>query len=407
MINKLSIRDVDVRGKKVLIRVDFNVPLNKGSITDDTRIKMSLPTIQYVLKQGGIPILMSHLGRPDGERRPEFSLAPCAQRLAELLQQPVQMAPDCYGVEVEKMANALKPGEILLLENLRFHKGEEHPSEEPNFASALARLGDLYVDDAFASAHREHASVETITQFFPGKAVAGLLMEKEIEYLGSILLSPKRPFYTILGGAKVSTKFKVIQALLDRADVLLIGGAMAYTFFQAEEISIGNSFYEEDFLTVARQILDVSSQSNCRLILPIDVVVADRIDPQASTHIVNMKEGIPPGFEGVDIGPATIALYKQELQQAATVFWNGPLGVFECPPFDRGTAEVAQALTHLSATTIIGGGDTIAAITAAGVVDQISHLSTGGGATLEYIEFGQLPGIEALSDKENSNNRVK
>ncbi len=400
MNQKLSIQNLDLKGKKVLIRVDFNVPLEKGKITNDTRIRASLPTIQYVLEHEGSPILMSHLGRPKGKPTPEFSLAPCAQRLAALLHQPVKMAPDCVGLDVKHMAQNLQPGEILLLENLRFHEGEEHPEKDPDFAKSLAHLGDVYVNDAFGTAHRAHASTATITQFFPGKAAAGFLIEKEIQYLGTALQNPQRPFYAILGGAKISTKFKVIEALMRQADALFIGGAMAYTFFKAQGIPIGNSLYEDDFLQEARQLLETSSQSQYPLLLPIDIVVARKIEPHAETRLVYVKEGIPDGFEGVDIGSLTIQMYTKELQKAATVFWNGPLGVFECPPFAKGTNEIAKVLAHLkNATTIIGGGDSVAAIEETGLADQISHISTGGGASLEYIEFGQLPGIDALSDK--------
>lgn len=400
MGKKLSIQDLGLKNKKVLIRVDFNVPIENGQITDDTRIRASLPTIQYALDKGGAVILMSHLGRPKGGKpTSEYSLAPCAKRLGELLGKPVKMAPDCVGAEVEKMAKDLKPGDILLLENLRFHKGEEHPEEEPNFTESLARLGDVYINDAFGTAHRAHASTALITQFFPGKTAAGFLMEKEMQYLGTALLNPTRPFYAILGGAKISTKFKVIEALMRKADALLIGGAMAYTFFKAEKIPIGNSLHEDEFLSVARQLLDVGSQGRCRLMLPVDLVVARKIDENAEKRVINVKEGIPDGFEGVDIGPDTVELYANELKKAATVFWNGPLGVFECPPFAKGTDAIAHVLAQLDATTIIGGGDSVAAIEKTGLTDKISHISTGGGASLEYIEFGQLPGIEALSDK--------
>lgn len=399
MTDKLSVRDLPLAGKKALIRVDFNVPLEKGRITDDTRIRASLPTIQYVLDKGGSVILMSHLGRPKGKPDPQFSLSPCAKHLSELLQRPVKMAPNCCGIEVEEMARALQPGEVLLLENLRFHPGEEKPDEEPEFVSSLADLGDVYINDAFGTAHRAHASTTKLAEFFPGKAAAGFLMEKEIAYLGSTLLNPQRPFCAILGGAKISTKFKVIEALMKQADVLLIGGAMAYTFLKSEEIEIGNSLYEPDFLNVAREILDVRSQSRCQVLLPVDFIVARDISPQAEARVVSAEEGIPTGFQGVDIGPETIRQYKEKLSKAQTIFWNGPLGVFECPPFAKGTQEIAQAISQTSATTIIGGGDSIAAIEQAGLADRMSHLSTGGGASLEYIEFGTLPGIEALSNK--------
>lgn len=396
---KLSIQDLDLKGKKALIRVDFNVPFEQGEITDDTKIRASLPTIRYALDHGAAVILLSHLGRPKVPFEPQFSLAPCAKRLSELLKKPVKMAPNCRGIEVEKMAHDLKPGEILLLENLRFHEGEEHPEKEPTFVSSLAHLGDVYINDAFGSAHRAHASTSTIAKFFPNQAASGFLMQKEIEYLGSALLHPKRPFMALLGGAKISTKFKVIEALMKKADALLIGGAMAYTFFKADHIPIGNSLFEPDFLSVARQILDFTTQNKCKVILPIDIVVARHIDPAAESMIVNVKEGIPDGFEGVDIGPKTVQLYEHELKKANTIFWNGPLGVFECPPFAKGTYAIAKILAQLPATTIVGGGDSVAAIEKTGLADQFNHLSTGGGASLEYIEFGTLPGIEALSDK--------
>lgn len=400
MAKKLSISNLSLKGKKALIRVDFNVPLENGSISDDTRIRASLPTIQTVLAQGGAAILMSHLGRPQGKPDPQFSLRVCAEHLSKLLNLPVQFAPDCCGPQAEKLAKALKPGEVLLLENLRFHPGEEKPESEPGFAGSLARLGDVYINDAFGTAHRAHASTAEIAQFFPGKAAMGLLMEKEISYLSSIFVNPKRPFYAILGGAKISTKFKVIEALMQQADLLLIGGAMAYTFFKAEGISIGDSPYEKDFVGLAGQLIQKSKKpSGCRLLLPVDLTVADRISEEAKIKIINVKEGIPQGFQGVDIGPQTIQLYQEELKKAATIFWNGPVGIFECPPFAKGTYALAKALSQVSAITIVGGGDSASAIERAGVAGSVSHLSTGGGATLEYIEAGQLPGIEALSDR--------
>jgi phosphoglycerate kinase len=400
MSEKLSIRDLDLKNQKALIRVDFNVPIENGQITDDSRIRASLPTIQFVLDHGGSVILMSHLGRPKSKPDSKFSLAPCAKRLAELLKRPVQMAPDCLGPEVKKMVLKLKPGEILLLENLRFHPGEEKPEEHPAFVSGLAELGDVYINDAFGTAHRAHASTTMIAKFFPRKAAAGFLIEKEIAYLGSTLLNPKHPFYAILGGAKISTKFKVIEALMQKADELLIGGAMAYTFFKAQNIPVGDSLVENDFLDIAKKLMNVSTESRCRLLLPIDLVVARQINPQAERKVIQVKAGIPEGFQGVDIGPATIKLYSQELKNAHTIFWNGPVGVFECPPFDQGTNAIAKTLANLPlATTIVGGGDSVAAIEKVGVAGHINHISTGGGATLEYIELGQLPGIEALSTK--------
>jgi 3-phosphoglycerate kinase len=400
MTSKLSIEDLDLKGKKALIRVDFNVPIEKGVITDDTRIKAVLPTLQYVLDHGGAAILMSHLGRPKGAPDPQYSLAPCAKRLAQLLAIPVQLAPDCHGPEVAKMAKELRPGEVLLLENLRFHPGEEKPEKEPAFVSGLAELGDLYINDAFGTAHRAHASTTTIAQFFPHKAAAGFLMQKELDYLSSVLSSPKRPFCSILGGAKISTKFKVIESLLQKADILLVGGAMAFTFFKAENIPVGDSIYENDFIPVARQLMDLDVQSRCRILLPSDIVIARSRSPNAERRIVNIRDGIPDGFQGLDIGPQTIQTYSREIRQAETVFWNGPLGVFECPPFDQGTNAIAQILSDLKgATTIVGGGETVAAVEKGGYKEKITHLSTGGGAALEYIESGRLPGIDALSDR--------
>jgi 3-phosphoglycerate kinase len=396
---KLSIRELDLKDKKALTRVDFNVPLENGKITDDTRIRAALPTIQYILDQQGAVILMSHLGRPDAKYDARYSLTPCAHRLAELLNCPVQMAPDCRGPAVKKMAHHLKSGEILLLENLRFHKGEEKPEEETTFVSSLAELGDVYIDDAFGCAHRAHASTTALAYCFPGKAATGFLMEEEINYLGEHLMHPARPFCVILGGAKISTKFQVIQAFKQRADQILIGGAMAYTFFKSQNISTGHSLVENNFLNVALELLEVDTQSRSRLLLPVDLVVAQEINPKAETRIIKVKDGIPDGFEGVDIGPETIQLYKREIEKAATIFWNGPMGVFECPPFDHGTNMIAMILAGLpSAITIAGGGDSIAAIHHAGVGDYFSHLSTGGGAALEFVEFGHLPGIDALSD---------
>jgi len=401
MLAKLFLQDLDLNNKKVLIRVDFNVPIENGYITDDKRIVESLPTISYVLEHGGIPILMSHLGRPQKKEK-QFSLAPCAARLSELLNKPVKMASDCCGAEVEKTVRKLQQGDILMLENLRFHAGEKNPTQEPVFVSSLARLGDIYINDAFGSAHRTHASVVAITQFFPERAAAGLLLQKEIKYLGSTILEPQRPFYAILGGAKISTKFRVLESLTKKADVLLIGGAMANTFLKSEERKIGDSFYEKEFLNVARELLDISSNPYCRIMLPVDLVVADRINAKATVKIVSVKEGVPKGFQALDIGPRTIDLYAKELKKASTVFWNGPLGVFECSPFANGTHAIAQVIAQLKATTIVGGGDSLAAIEQTGLGQKVSHLSTGGGATLEFIEKrGDLPGIEALSNKES------
>ncbi|MDP1879826.1 MAG: phosphoglycerate kinase [Parachlamydiaceae bacterium] len=400
MKEKLSIQDLDLKNKKALIRVDFNVPLENKTITDDSRIRASLPTIQYAIDHGAAVILMSHLGRPKGVRDQKYSLKPCAKRLSELLNHPVKMAKDCCGESVEKLVKDLHPGDILLLENLRFHLGEESPKKEPTFAVSLSSLGDVYINDAFGSAHRSHASITELPKFFPGKAVAGFLMKQELAYLGSTLMNPSRPFYAILGGSKISTKFKVIEMLMQRADVLMIGGAMAFNFFKAQEISIGDSLVENDFIPVARQLLDVSSQSRCKILLPLDIVAAKEISGESPRKVIKIKDGIPKGYKGLDIGPETIRFYQHELSKATTIFWNGPMGIFETPPFDQGTTAIAQIIANLPvATTIVGGGDTVAAVDQAGLSGKMSHLSTGGGAALEFIEFGTLPGIDALSDK--------
>lgn len=402
MKRKLSLKDLDVKGKKILMRVDFNVPLDKmGSIADDTRIRASLPSIEYVLDQGGSLILMSHLGRPKGKKAPEFSLAPCAKCLSELLNQPVEMASDCVGKDVKAQVQGLRPGQVLLLENLRFHKGEEHPDQEPEFAKQLAKLGDAYVDDAFATAHREHASTYTVPKLFPKHAAAGFLMEKEMEFLGQLVLHPQKPFCAIIGGAKISTKIGVLKALLKKVDIILIGGAMTYTFMKAQGYSIGDSLYEAEYLNEAKSILDASRSSGAKLLLPVDHVIAERLEEDSNTRIVDNKQGIPAGFIGVDIGPKTIEEFFTALNKASTIFWNGPMGVFEIAKFSTGTTAIAEMLANSPATTVVGGGDSIAALQNAGVMDQMTHISTGGGASLEFIEFGALPGIEALSDEDN------
>ena len=407
MVDKLSLRDLDLRGKKVLMRVDFNVPLDKnGNITDDTRIVSSIPSIKYVLDHGGSVILMSHLGRPKEKRSPEFSLAPCAKRLSKYLGIDVLMAKDCIGPEVKQQAQALQPGQVMLLENLRFHGAEEHPEEDPSFAKQLAELGDVYVNDAFGTAHRAHSSTATVAQYFPDEAAAGFLMEKEIKFLGSALLNPVRPFHAIIGGAKISSKIGVLQSLIKKVDALYIGGGMAYTFMKAQGIPIGNSIHEDEFLQAARDIVEACKKTNVKLLLPQDIVVADKIENDAKSQIVSEDKGIPNGFEGVDIGPKTIATFTAELAKAKTIFWNGPLGVFELTNFAKGTNAIAQVLATLSATTIIGGGDSIAAINKLGLADKMTHMSTGGGASLEYLEFGTLPGIEALTNK-NSIQKAK
>jgi phosphoglycerate kinase len=399
-LNKLSIKDLPVSGRRVLMRVDFNVPLDdKGQISDDTRIRASLPSIQYLLNHDAALVLMSHLGRPKDKKVPGLSLKPCAERLSELLKRPVTIAPDCIGPEVNALVSQLKPGELILLENLRFHRAEEHPEEDSSFAKELASLADCYVNDAFGTAHRAHSSTVKVPEYFPEQAAAGFLMEKEIQFLGQMLASPKKPFVAIIGGAKISSKLGVLKALLRKVDTLLIGGAMAYTFLKAQGISIGNSLHEEELLPQAKDILEESRRLNIKLVLPLDHVVATHLAENATTKVVNNSLGIPEGFQGVDIGPKTIQLYAEALKEAKTVFWNGPLGIFEIKKFAAGTNAIAKILSELSAVTVVGGGDSIAALEAAHLTDKISHISTGGGASLEFIEYNTLPGINVLSSK--------
>lgn len=398
---KLSLKDLDVENKKVLMRVDFNVPLNKdGTIADDTRIRESIPSIQYVLKEGGSVILMSHLGRPKGKKSPEFSLAPCAKRLSELLKMPVQFAPDCIGPEVEKMAAQLQPKQVLLLENLRFYAAEEEPESDPTFARKLAALGDVYVNDAFGTAHRAHSSTAIVAEYFPHRAATGFLMEKEIAFLGSAVSNPKHPFYAIIGGAKISTKMGVLESLLEKVDGLFIGGGMAYTFLKAQGLSIGDSIHEDGLIEEAQEFMEECKKQEVSLWLPEDIVIAKEFKNEAESKIAPVKQGISPGWQGMDIGPVTVKKWIQALQNGQTIFWNGPLGVFEFPNFAKGTQEIAKALAQLKATTIVGGGDSVAAINNLGIASKFSHVSTGGGASLEYIEFGHLPGIDALTDVE-------
>jgi phosphoglycerate kinase len=399
---KLRLQDLDLKGKKVLMRVDFNVPLNKdGTVADDTRIKESLPSIQHILKAGGSVILMSHLGRPKGAPDPKFSLAPCAKVLSTLLGQPVLMADDCIGKKTEDMARTLQPGQVLLLENLRFHAAEEKPSLDPSFAKKLASLGDLYINDAFGTAHRAHASTVAIAQYFPGKSAAGLLMQKEIAAL-STLLNPQRPFYAMIGGAKISSKMEVLKSLLTKADGILIGGGMAFTFFLAQGLKIGSSIHEDDQVPVAKDFLEECRKKNIPCWLPKDVVIADAFEDRAQSKIVAPQQGIPNGWQGMDIGPKTIEEWGQVLKKGKTIFWNGPLGVFEFPRFALGTEQIAKTLSTLKgATTIVGGGDSVAAVNRLGLAKAFTHVSTGGGASLEFIEFGHLPGIDALSEKNN------
>ncbi len=398
-MNKLTIDDLDLKGKRVLMRVDFNVPLTEdGQVADDMRIRAALPSIKKVLEEGGSLVLMSHLGRPKGKWNEKYSLKPVAKRLSELLGQEVKMAPDCVGPEVEKMASELKPGEVLLLENLRFHPGEE--ANDPEFAKQLAKLGDIYVNDAFGTAHRAHASTEGVTKYFD-LCAAGYLMQKELEYLGKAVHNPEHPYVAIMGGAKISGKIDVINNLLPKVDVLLIGGGMSYTFFKAKGVNIGNSLLEEDRIPVAKDVLEQAGKKGVELLLPVDNVVATAVDESAETKVTDGPD-VPDGWIGVDIGPKTVDLYREKILAAKTVVWNGPMGVFEKEPFAKGTFAVAQALadaTAKGAVTIVGGGDSAAAIRKAGLADKVSHVSTGGGASLEFLAGLTLPGVAALTDK--------
>lgn len=391
MFRKKSVRDVDVNNKKVLVRVDFNVPIKDGKVGDDTRIRAALPTIQYLLDHGAAVILCSHLGRPKGEVMPEYSLRPVSEYLAELMGRPVKFAESCVGPVAERAAAELKPGEVLLLENTRFLPGET--KNDPEMARQLASLADLYVNDAFGSAHRAHASTEGVAHYLP--AVAGFLMEKEIQYLGQAIENPARPFVAILGGAKISDKIGVIRNLLNKADQVLIGGGMANTFFKAQGYPVGDSLVEDDALDTARALL---AEGGSRLRLPVDVVIADRFEPDATSKIISMA-AIPEGWRIMDIGPATVQLFSKVIREAATIVWNGPMGVFEFPRFAEGTFNIARAIADSNATSIVGGGDSVAAVTQAGLADRITHLSTGGGASLEMLEGILLPGLAALQDK--------
>jgi phosphoglycerate kinase len=396
---KLSVRDLDdaaLRGRRLFLRVDFNVPLKDGVIGDDTRIRGSLPTITYALEHGATVILASHLGRPKGKPSPQFSLRPVAIRLSELLGKPVIFAEDCVGDAAKRAVDqAAVAGKIVLLENLRFHPEEE--KNDPQFAAALASLADLYVDDAFGASHRAHASVEAITKCLP-RAAAGLLMEQELRYLGHVLEAPERPFVTILGGAKVSDKIEVIQNLLGKVDRLLIGGAMAYTFFKSRGVPIGKSLVEEEKLGEARSIEADAARRAIRFALPVDHVVVDRLEAGAPADVLAVGDAAIGARLGVDIGPATIREYAALIADAKTVVWNGPMGVFEIDAFAAGTNAVAQAVASVNGTTIVGGGDSIAAVKKAGIADRITHISTGGGASLEFLGGRVLPGVAALSD---------
>jgi len=390
-MNKKTVKDIDLKGKRVLMRVDFNVPMENGQVTDDKRIRAALPTIQYVLDQGAAVMLMSHLGRPKGGPDPAFSLKPVAEVLAKLLGRPVKMAPDCVGPEVEKMAQALQPGEVLMLENTRFHEGEEKNDLE--LAKQMAALGEVYVNDAFGSAHRAHASTEGVARFLP--AVAGFLMEQELEYLGRATANPEHPYIAILGGAKISDKILVVENLLAKCDKLIIGGGMANTFLAAKGYNMQDSLVEAGSIETARAILEKHGD---KIILPVDAVIADKFDAEANTQVVDVDK-IPPGWRVMDVGPKTLEAYKAALQGARLIVWNGPVGVFEMPKFAEGTFALARLLAESGAVTVIGGGDSASAVKKAGVAKQMTHVSTGGGASLEFLEGKELPGVAALLDK--------
>jgi phosphoglycerate kinase len=392
---KKSIRDVDIKNKRLLIRVDFNVPQDDdGNITDDIRIRESTFTIDFALRQNSKIILMSHLGRPNGKVTDEFRLTPIGKRLSELLGRPVKKLDDCIGPEVEKAVAEMADGDIILLENLRFYKEEE--KNDPEFAKKLARLGDIFVNDAFGTSHRAHASTEGVTHYLP--AVAGFLVEKEIEYFERINKNPDRPFVLILGGAKVSDKIPMIENMLKKVDTILIGGAMAYTFLKQEGVRIGSSLYEKDVAETAKTILEKAKLKGVELLLPVDHIVCDNIDTP-NQIITTVDNDIEEGFIGVDIGPKTIALYTEKIKKAKTIVWNGPMGIFEKDGFGEGTKKIAESMAASSAISVVGGGDSAAAAQKFGVQDRLSHISTGGGASLEYLEGKILPGIAALNDK--------
>ncbi|MBN2641400.1 MAG: phosphoglycerate kinase [Victivallales bacterium] len=403
-LNKKTIKDLAINGKRVVMRVDFNVPLKNGVVTDDTRIRAALPTIKYIIDNGASLVLLSHLGRPKGEVNPEYSLKPAADKLAELLGKSVQTSADCVGAETIAQAQALKAGEILVCENTRFHKEEdmkcktdEDTKAQKAFAAELAKLGDVYCNDAFGTAHRAHASTAIITEFMDkANCVSGFLLEKEIQYLGQAVANPKRPFVAIVGGAKVSGKLEVLTSLMEKVDTILIGGGMAYTFYKALGYKIGGSLCEEELLDTAKEIMDKAKAKGVKFMLPTDNVEADKFDNAANTKVVGTS--IDDGFMALDIGPETLKAYSAEVLSAKTVLWNGPMGCFEMSNFAAGTMGICQAVADSDSTSIIGGGDSVAAVNQSGLADKMSHISTGGGASLEFLEGKALPGVVALAD---------
>ena len=393
-MQKKSVKDLNLKGKKVLMRADFNVPLDEsGNITDDIRIRAALPTVEYILSQGGKLILMSHLGRPKGEVKENMRLTPVAKRIQELLNKPVKKLNDCIGPEVRDAVNDIKEGEILLLENLRFYKQET--KNDPEFGKQLASLGDVFVNDAFGTCHRAHASTEGVTHYL--ESASGFLLQKEIDYFQKINTSAEKPFVLILGGAKVADKIPVIENMLNKVDTILIGGAMAYTFLKQTGVDIGSSRYEEDMADTSKSILDKAKQKNVEIMLPIDHVVCDNID-EPKNITVTSDANIKTGLIGVDIGPKTIEVFQEKIKNAKTIVWNGPMGIFEKDEFSKGTKAIAQAMAESSATSVIGGGDSAAAVKKFGLSNKMSHISTGGGASLEYLEGKTLPGVAALTD---------
>lgn len=395
-MDKASIKDVDVRGKRTLVRVDFNVPLDEktGAIMDDSRIRAALPTIKYLVEKGARVVLGSHLGRPDGKVVESMRMAPVAKKLSELIGKDVATARDCIGPDVEKASLDLKDGGILLLENLRFHAEEE--SNDPGFAQALAKVADIYVDDAFGTAHRKHASMVGVTKYLP--SVAGLLMERELKVLGSLLDNPAHPFCALLGGAKISDKVNLVRSIMGKVDRILIGGGMAATFFKGKGLGIGQSLVEDDRVETASQIMREAESANVRLLLPVDVLVADKVGPDASTQVVS-AERVPPNMRIVDLGPKAIKAFQEQLKGCKTVFWNGPMGIYEVPIFAEGTKSMARTLASLNASTVIGGGSTADIVTEMGLENRMSFVSTGGGASLSFLSGERLPGVEALMNK--------